>query len=81
MLGVCIMLSVRVLLSSPSSRRTSIVDVNTTCIIEKISPFCLVLGCASETVTPTFFKLFYNLLDLLHQCTKFPLQSMVGSLT
>ena len=30
---------------------------------------------------PHFLLLFYHLLDLLHQCTKFHLQSMLGSFT
>ena len=30
---------------------------------------------------PHFLLLFYHLLDLLHQCTKFHLQSVIGSFT
>ena len=30
---------------------------------------------------PTFYYLFYHHLDLLHQCTKFHPQSMLGSFT
>ena len=35
----------------------------------------------TSTVTPTFYYFFYHYLDLLHQRTKFHLQSMLGSFT
>ena len=38
-------------------------------------------SCQNEHGDPHFLLLFYHLLGLLHQCTKFHQQSMLGSFT
>jgi len=45
------------------------------------SHICQHCDVKTSTVTTTFYYLFNHLFDLLHQCTKFHLQSMLGSFT
>ena len=45
------------------------------------SRICQHCDVKTSTVTPTFYYFFYHLLDLLHQCTKFHLQSILRSFT
>ena len=45
------------------------------------SRICQHCDVKTSTVTPTFYYFFYHLLNLLHQCTKFYFQSMLGSVT
>ena len=44
-------------------------------------PYLSALWRENEHGDPHFLLLFYHLLDLLHQWTKFHLQSMLGSFT
>ena len=47
----------------------------------KIAVIVSIVTSKKSAVTPTFYYFFYHHLDLLHQCTKFHLQSMLGSFT
>ena len=44
-------------------------------------PYLSALRRQNKHRDPHFLLLFYHLLDFLHQCTKFHLQSMIGSFT
>ena len=51
------------------------------CHIKLNSCICQHCDVKMSTVTPTFYYFFYHHFDLLHQCTKFHLQSLLGSFT
>ena len=50
-------------------------------LILQNSRICQHCDVKTSTVAPTFYYFFYHLLNLLHQSTKFHLQSMLGSFT